>query len=255
MDDVSHMRGDDAVDQERALDQRRPGPPAQAELLRDVPRRRRLLHLQVANGQGLALAARERRIGLEDLKPGAERGRHRHPADERAAALAPQVLAVRLEPLQGEAQGAAGDPQRLGQLLLRRQAVTGTGAAGRQPLAEGGLRDVDERGRGHRSSLSAVLHAEAIPAARAAAAPARSASARWRAISPVAASSSLPAARAAVSSVSEAAVAAVNADATPAADGSREVANAASASSIRRLASSAMLRTALPSAPPRRCRR
>ena len=138
-----------SVGEHRPLDQRRPRAAAQAERLGDVPGRPRLLDLEIADGQPLALSARQRRVGLEHLEALAERGAERDPADERAASLPADDLAVALEALERQPQGSPRDAEPLGQLLLGRQTVARAGTTRREPLAKRGLGRVDHRGPGH----------------------------------------------------------------------------------------------------------
>jgi hypothetical protein len=144
VDEVPHEGGDRAVGEQGALDQRHPRAPPEVERLGDVAGHLRLLDGQVAGAEALALSPGEGCIGLEHFEPGAEGGGLSDPAHERAAALAADDLAVRLEPLQRQAQRAARDPQLLGQLLLGGKAVAGPGAAGREAVPERVLRDVYE---------------------------------------------------------------------------------------------------------------
>jgi hypothetical protein len=111
MDDVPHVGGHRSVGNQSPLDQRRLDSPAHSQLFGDVAGQSRLLDGDVSGGQLLALAARQRGIGLEHLEALTEGGRHRNAPDEGAAALPTVHLAVALEALQREAEGSSGDAE------------------------------------------------------------------------------------------------------------------------------------------------
>jgi hypothetical protein len=154
MHDVAHVRRHGSVGEQRALDQRRPAPPGDAEGLGDVPRGSGLLDLNVADGQPLTLPAGEQGVGLEHLEPLAESGAERDAADVRSAALSANDLPVALQALQRQAERSPRDAHRFGQLRLGGQAVARAGTIRRESLAKRRLGFVDQRTSRHVASVT-----------------------------------------------------------------------------------------------------
>jgi len=107
MHDVEHHRYRRSPGQQRARDGNRLPVRLEPERLAGLPADRPLLDLDVLGAEREPAAGSDRRVGLEPLEPLPERGRHRHPADERAAPLTAHDLAALLQALKRAAQRPA----------------------------------------------------------------------------------------------------------------------------------------------------